>query len=85
MVWFEPASISQRIVNQYAIFSVMPGVESSQEDYLEKCSGLVAWRIPIPKHLKREISQRLEVMNLSHRTIYPGLDGIALWLNSYYA
>jgi hypothetical protein len=85
MIWFEPASISPRIVNQYAIFSIMPGVESSQEDYLKRRSTqLTVRRIPVPRHLKKEFSQRLEVMNLSHRTIYPGLDGIALWLNSYY-
>jgi len=84
MIWFEPASISPRIVNQYALFSVMPGVESCQFKYFERNPGL-AWRIPIPKRLKPEIYQRLEVMNLSHRTIYPGLDGIALWLNGYYA
>jgi FRG domain-containing protein len=84
MIWFEPASISPRIVNQYAFFSVMPGVHSSHTDYFHANAGL-AWRIPIPWHLKPEIHDRLQVMNLTHRTIYPGLEGIALWLKAYYA
>lgn len=84
MIWFEPASISPRIVNQYAIFSVMQGVQTFQHLYFESNPGL-AHRIIIPSRLKPDIHTRLQVMNLSHRTIYPGLDGIALWLNSYYA
>jgi len=84
MIWFEPASISPRIVNQYAIFSVMQGVQTLQHLYFESNPGL-AHRIIIPSRLKPDIHTRLQVMNLSHRTIYPGLDGIALWLNSYYA
>ena len=54
MIWFEPASISSRIVNQYAIFSVMQGVETSQGLYFESNPGL-AHRIIIPSRLKPDI------------------------------
>jgi hypothetical protein len=84
MIWFEPPSISQRIVNQYALFSVMPGVETSHTDYFE-ANPRLRRLIRIPKGLKPEIRDRLQVMNLSHRTIYPGLEGIALWLKAYYS
>lgn len=83
LFWFEPPSISARIVNQYAFFSIMPGVKTSQTDFLESQPKLV-WGVLVPKELKPEIHDRLAVMNISHRIIYPGLEGISKWLGSYY-
>jgi hypothetical protein len=61
----------------------MPGVETSQNDFLKAHPNLI-WGILVPKELKPEIHDRLAVMNISHRIIYPGFEGIAKWLESYY-
>lgn len=83
LIWFEPPSINPRIINQYALFSVMTGVETSQTEYFENNPGL-AWGVPIPKELKPEIHDRLQVINITQRTIYPGHEGISLWLKAFY-
>jgi hypothetical protein len=83
LVWFEPPSLSPRIVNQYAFFSVMPGVERSHSEWLERHPEW-HWCIPIPSRLKAEIRQRLQVMNMTQRVMYPGLEGVAQWLKAYY-
>ena len=84
LIWFEPPSTNPRIINQYALFSVMNGVKNSQTKYFEMHPDLI-WGVPIPKELKPEIHDRLQVINITQRTIYPGLEGISLWLNSFYS
>lgn len=83
MIWFEPPSVSPRIVNQFALFSLMPGVDSSYWEWLEEHSEFL-WGIPISASLKKEVRQRLQVMNITERTIYQGLEGTAKWLASFY-
>jgi hypothetical protein len=83
LVWFEPPSLSPRIVNQYAFFSVMPGVDNLQSEWFEKHPDF-HWIVPIPAGLKKEIRERLQVMNVTQRVMYPGLEGIAQWLKAYY-
>lgn len=83
LIWFEPPSSSPRIVNQYAFFSVMPGVDLKQAELFAN-HKLSFWGITIKAHMKREFHERLQIMNITHRTIYPGLEGIAKWLTSYY-
>ena len=36
LFWFEPPSLSPRIVNQYAVFSVIAGVERRHCDWLSR-------------------------------------------------
>jgi hypothetical protein len=84
LIWFEPPSVSPRIVNQFAIFSIMAGVGGDQWDWLENHPTLY-WGIPISASLKKEIRQRLQVMNITERTIYQGLEGTAKWLASFYS
>lgn len=84
MIWFEPPSVSPRMINQFAFFSLMPGVDSSQSEWLDKNPD-IHWGIPILASLKKEIRQRLQVMNITERTIYLGLEGIAKWLASFYS
>lgn len=84
LLWFEPPSLSPRIVNQYAFFSLMPGVDNQQWDWFGRHPEW-HWGVPIPAKLKKEARQRLQVMNIGERMIYPGLDGIAKWIGSFYA
>lgn len=84
LIWFEPPSVSPRIINQFAIFSIMSGVGSDHWDWLGK-HPIFHWGIPIPATLKKEIRQRLQVMNITERTIYQGLEGTAKWLASFYS
>jgi hypothetical protein len=83
LVWFEPPSLDPRIVNQYAYFSLMPGVGSLQHEWLEQHPHWY-WGVKVPARLKPEIRRRLQVMNITERTIYTGLEGIARWIRAYY-
>jgi hypothetical protein len=84
MIFFEPPSIDDRIINQYAIFSFMIDPDSDKLVWLEKQSTLLK-KIIIPKELKWEIRDKLDQANISERIIYPGLDGISKWLKRWYS
>jgi hypothetical protein len=84
MIFSEPPGIDPRIINQYSIFSVMPNPMNDTLSFLERHKDF-CWKVRIPKKLKPEIRQRLMVMNVSERTMYPGLDGIGSWLKAWYS
>jgi hypothetical protein len=84
VLFFEPPSIDQRIVNQYALFSVLPGAERRLEDWLADHPD--AWRaVDIPAAIKWEIRDKLDSMNINERVLFPGLDGLASWLKRHYS
>ena len=76
-LFVEPPSVDARIVNQYALFSVMAPVDLHIEDW--------AARIVIPAELKWEVRDKLDQANVTERVLFPGLDGISRWLARYYA
>jgi hypothetical protein len=82
---FEPPSIDERVVNQYAGLSVMSQVDADFGDWLKKQRGKLARKLLIPASLKPEIREKLDQSNINERVIYPGLDGIARWLKRYYS
>lgn len=84
LVFFQPPSIDQRIVNQAALFSIMANPRTALDDWLEKHPELF-WKIIIPGERKREFRDKLDQANINHRTLFPGLDGIATWLKEYYS
>ncbi|MDR1203568.1 MAG: FRG domain-containing protein [Tannerellaceae bacterium] len=84
MIFFEPPSIDDRIVNQYAIFSFMIDPDSDKLEWLETKTNLLK-KIIIPKELKWEIRDKLDQANISERIIYPGIDGISKWLKRWYS
>jgi hypothetical protein len=83
VLFLEPPSLDDRIVNQSALFSVMSGPHSSLEDWLRGNPG-AARRIVIPARLKWEIRDKLDQANITERVLFPGLDGLSAWLRRYY-
>jgi hypothetical protein len=75
-------ALDDRIINQGAIMSAMPGVELELEPFLKKHD--LVQRIIISKKLKWELHDKLEQDNVTERMLFPGLDGLSRWLKRYY-
>jgi hypothetical protein len=84
VIFFEPPSIDDRIVNQFGFFSVMPKAHRNLDQWLRLQPGL--WRrIIIPAGLKWEIRDKLDQANITERVLFPGLDGLSRWLKRHYS
>jgi hypothetical protein len=84
LVFLEPASLDDRTVNQYALFSLMPRADCGS---LERWLGAkrdLARKIVVPAALKWEVRDKLDQANVTERVLYPGLDGLTRWLARYY-
>ncbi|MCO6480615.1 MAG: FRG domain-containing protein [Phaeodactylibacter sp.] len=82
-IFFEPPSIDDRIVNQYAVFSMMSNPNILISDWL-KGRAVSYFRIIIPAAMKWEIRDKLDQSNINERVLFPGLDGLAKWLKRHY-
>ena len=83
VVFLEPPSLDPRIVNQFALFSLMSSPEASLDDWLVAHPS-VARRVIVPASLKWEIRDKLDQANINERVLFPGLDGLSRWLTRYY-
>src|SRR4051812_3327471 len=83
VVFVEPPSIDERIVNQFALFSLMSGAEASLDVFLERHPDLYR-RLVIPAELKWEVRDKLDQANITERVLFPGLDGLSRYLKRYY-
>jgi len=83
-IFFEPSSMIDRIVNQYALFSVVSDSSVLISDLIEK-HAIECRKIIIPKEVKLEIRDKLDYINISERMIYPGLDGVCRWITRRYS
>jgi hypothetical protein len=84
VVFFEPPALDERIVNQYALFSLMPSPEARMDEWLDDHPEL-ARRIVLPAELKWEVRDKLDQANITERVLFPGLDGLATWLKRYFS
>ncbi len=88
VIFFEPPSLDERIVNQSALFSMMSSPVLQLEDWLrdhERENPKLCRKIIIPASLKWEVRDKLDMANITERVIYPGLDGLTAWLKRYYS
>jgi hypothetical protein len=85
VVFFEPPSLDDRIVNQAALFSFMSSSALQLDQWLETRGRAIARRIIIPASLKWEVRDKLDMANITERVIYPGVDGLSAWLKRYYS
>jgi FRG domain len=83
-MFLEPPSIDDRVVNQFALFSVISRPQLKMDELINT-SGVIASKIIIPASLKWITRDRLDQANISERVIYPGLDGISQWLKRHYS
>ena len=84
VLFVEPPSFDARIVNQYALFSLVSRPDGELDEWLEAHPDLVR-RIIVPAELKAEVRDKLDQANLTERVLFPGLDGLSRWLTRYYA
>jgi hypothetical protein len=82
-LFFEPPALDDRIVNQYALFSLMTSPSARLDLWLAEHPEL-ARRVVIPAELKWEVRDKLDQANVTERVLFPGLDGLSAWLARYY-
>ncbi len=84
LVFLEPPSLDNRIVNQFALFSFLSNPHSLLDNFLETHSQHY-FKIVFPAALKWEIRDKLDQANITERVLYPGLDGLSQWLKRHYS
>jgi hypothetical protein len=86
VLFFEPPSIDDRIINQFAYFSLASSPNLVMDDWLRDLHEPDLWsRIIVPAHLKWEGRDKLDQANISERVLFPGLDGISMWRKRHYS
>jgi hypothetical protein len=83
LVFMEPPSLDQRIVTQYALFSLLTHADADLTRWAEAHSDICR-RVTIAAEAKWEIRDKLDQANVTERVLYPGLDGLCRWLKRYY-
>ncbi|MGD9660712.1 MAG: FRG domain-containing protein [Porticoccaceae bacterium] len=84
LLFFEPPSMDDRIVNQYALFSVISSATQGLDLWMA-AHGNLCRKIIIPAALKWEIRDKLDQANITERVLFPGLDGLSSWLRRHYS
>lgn len=84
LLFLEPPTVSDRIENQGALFSLLSHVEAPLDAWLTLHPQ--AWRrVVVPASLKWEVRDRLDQIGMTERLLFPGLDGLSAWLSRYYS
>ena len=83
LLFLEPPSVNDRVVNQYALLSVMSQATFGVDEWLAGHPDVFA-RYVIPAELKWEIRDKLDQANITERVLFPGLDGLSTWLKRNY-
>lgn len=82
-LFLEPPALTDRIVNQAALFCLMSTPTSSLWEWME--GHPEGWRrVVLSAELKWPVRDRLDQINMNERVLFPGLDGLGRWLGRYY-
>jgi hypothetical protein len=84
VVFLEPPSFDERLVNQFALFSLLSSPSADLKTWLDEHPHRHR-RIVVPAGLKWEIRDKLDQANVTERVMFPGLDGLSRWLTRYYS
>lgn len=84
VLFFEPPSIDDRIVNQAALFLLPSSPTLRLGDWLAQHPEVYK-KIIIPAQLKWEIRDKLDQANITERVLFPGLEGLSVWLKRHYS
>lgn len=86
IVFLEPPSIDSRIANQFSHFAIIPDALDPLDDFLNNLLiERAVCKFIIPSDKISLFRQQLDSMNITERTLFPGLDGIASYLKRRYA
>lgn len=83
ILFLEPPSLDDRIVTQFALFSLISDASEPMGTWLEAHSD-VSRRVIIPAGMKWEVRDKLDQAGITERMLFPGLDGLSAWLARYY-
>jgi len=83
VLFLEPPSLDPRIVNQFALFSLMSSASATLDGWVREHRAIVR-RVVVPAALKWEVRDKLDQANINERVLFPGLDGLSRWLMRYY-
>ncbi len=83
VLFFEPPSLDERIVNQFALFSLPSSPQLRLDRLLVQREGAYR-RVVFPATLKWEVRDKLDQANITERVLFPGLDGLSQWLKRYF-
>lgn len=87
-IFLEPPSIDDRIVNQFSHLAIIPDLL----DPLDPLDGFLdgipiekaVYKFVIPYNKIDLFRKQLDYMNITERTLFPGLDGLAAYLKRRY-
>ncbi|WP_034384923.1 FRG domain-containing protein [Deinococcus sp. YIM 77859] len=83
LLFLEPPSLDERIVQQAALFSLISSPDAALDDWLVERPQTYR-KVILPAELKWEVRDKLDQSNITERTLFPGLSGLSQTLKRYY-
>ena len=83
VAFLEPPSLDDRIVVQFALFSLASNPRLQLDRWLWEHPDTYR-RVIVPASVKWEVRDKLDQANITERVLYGGLDGLSAWLKRYY-
>ncbi len=85
LIFLEPPSIDSRIINQYSHLAILPKELDPMDEFLNNLpSDQMVYKFIIPEDKIAFFREQLDKVNITERTLFPGLDGLASYLKRRY-